>query len=346
MALVDSYQLILAAMDGDARKVLDLLLTGAVVDTVDSKGRTASFYASGKSHLDVLRVLNGFGADLNHADRDGATPLHAACQWSGDERVMKYLVDNGAVPSLRDSAGNSILHSAAALGNREGIEFSIRRGIDVHSRNCRGQTPLIVAAFGCRDPGVLGLLVDRGAEIGAKDESGATLLHTAAENCNDVVVEFALGRGMKVDERTFSPESFTALDCVGEGESAERVRGLLVDAYRTQLPRCRFCDKEPAHIQMKPCRHRTSCVRCSGSWLRCHCGRPIQTKVNTITCRPGEAERPAEDERLEAVCAVCLDRPVAVVFADCGHRSCEECSILLVESHFCRRPMGKRIKFF
>ena len=48
---------------------------------------------------------------------------------------------------------------------------------------------------------------------------------------------------------------------------------------------------------------------------------------------------------LEGECAICMERPLTIVFL-CGHRACNECAYRLKECHICREPIEKRIQIF
>ena len=205
------------------------------------------------------------------------------------------------------------------------------------------------------DEEVFQFVIDQGADLNDKDNNGSNFLHYAARRCNLTAVEFALHHGLKASERNSGRESWTALQLFSSsvmgGSTDEypyiQIRKLLCDAYRSELPRCRFCRHEAAHIQMKPCDHQTSCFACSENWEGCQCGQPIENKVDVLNCNPVEAVEPAEVATtvMESTCAVCLDRAVAVVFS-CGHRACEECSVHLQHCHSCRGPIGTIIKFY
>lgn len=59
-------------------------------------GKTLLSRAAGcESCLDLLRLLIAAGADVNHADADGCTPLYHACTAFNREGA-KLLVEGGA----------------------------------------------------------------------------------------------------------------------------------------------------------------------------------------------------------------------------------------------------------
>jgi len=75
----------------------------------------------------------------------------------------------------------------------------IDRGADVNARNEHGQTPLHLAAYRSEDPEIFALLLDRGADLHAREPgTGAMPLHRAAQSANPAVVELLLDRGLDV----------------------------------------------------------------------------------------------------------------------------------------------------
>jgi uncharacterized protein len=82
------------------------------------------------------------------------------------------------------------IHSAES-GNRDAVALFLSSGINVDSRDERGWTPLMVAAFnGHEDVAIL--LIRSGADIHARDRGGYTPLHWAAFNGYAKVVELLL----------------------------------------------------------------------------------------------------------------------------------------------------------
>ena len=60
------------------------------------------------------------------------------------------------------------------------MELLIDRGADVGARDKHGKTPLHEAARYSKTPAVAALLIDRGADVGARNKYGETPLHEAA----------------------------------------------------------------------------------------------------------------------------------------------------------------------
>jgi hypothetical protein len=67
-------RLILAAREGDASAVRELLSSGADVSASDSNGWTALCWAAARGHLDVARELVEHGSDVYQTGTDQRTP--------------------------------------------------------------------------------------------------------------------------------------------------------------------------------------------------------------------------------------------------------------------------------
>ncbi|KDO18723.1 hypothetical protein SPRG_15513 [Saprolegnia parasitica CBS 223.65] len=82
----------MASVQGHAAAVRYLLEMGAPIDIPDANGATALFCACELGNIEFVRALvEHTDCDINAADNDGNTPLHAAC-WHGFTDVVSYLL--------------------------------------------------------------------------------------------------------------------------------------------------------------------------------------------------------------------------------------------------------------
>ncbi|MCB1868854.1 MAG: ankyrin repeat domain-containing protein [Gammaproteobacteria bacterium] len=156
---VDGRQpLHVAALQGELVVIRLLLKNGADIDGLDRNGHSPLYIAvmGGKTQVadfliekgaaydanrllfaavanhvidrDVFRLLASLGADVNHMDSDGHTPLTLAI--SADDRVLvKYLItQGGADPNKRDKTGKSPLTQATERGDEDIIRLLQRHG--------------------------------------------------------------------------------------------------------------------------------------------------------------------------------------------------------------------------
>ena len=80
------------------------------------------------------------------------------------------------------------------------VQPLLDRGAEVNARDRRGWTPLHEAALLSKTPAVVALLLDRGAEVNARTQNGQTPLHHAATS-SKAVVALLLDRGAEVNAR-------------------------------------------------------------------------------------------------------------------------------------------------
>lgn len=202
---------------------------------------TASFFERAGT-ADLSRCL-AVGAKADARDANGATRLHAAAQHSASPAVVLALLDAGADPAARDGAGktpwdyakaNPGLKDAglqerlaavscddwntASFFERAGaadVSRCLTAGSRVGARNASGATPLHLAAQHGTDPAAVSALVEAGSRVGARDASGATPLHAAAEHgTTPAIVEALLAAG--ADPEAKDEDGRTAVDYLKE----------------------------------------------------------------------------------------------------------------------------------
>ena len=147
--------------------VLDALLKAGIdVDTPDEDGRTALMAA--KKSPALLRLLLAAGANPNHQDSRGYTPLmHRLFGIPSEmpEEGLAILLDHGAELERRDTYGRTVLMLAILYADRGGLVMAralLARGAEPDARGADGLRPIDHAAGLC--PGFVRTLISHGAD--------------------------------------------------------------------------------------------------------------------------------------------------------------------------------------
>jgi ankyrin repeat protein len=145
------------------------------------------------------------------------TLLHRALlgPMPGALAVAELLARNGVGLDVRGPGGATPLHHAILEGRDDAAAWLVDRGARIDQRDDAGRTPLeLAAAERGRQPAARAAVVQRllamGADLGARDARGGTLLHVAVRQQPPAVVEALLQRGLDVaatdgDDREHEP---------------------------------------------------------------------------------------------------------------------------------------------
>ncbi len=90
-----------AIVRGDLALAREAIEAGAEVEARDKDGHTPLHAACVNGHHDIVRLLLFHGADVNAKTRHDFTPLHEACVF-GHPPVVRLLLDAGADVDVKD----------------------------------------------------------------------------------------------------------------------------------------------------------------------------------------------------------------------------------------------------
>ena len=141
--------------------------------------------------------------------------------------LAELLHRNGSSVDLRGHNRNSPLHSAVRYGDLEMTQVLLDYGLDVNLQNEIGTTPLGLATYGdFKDPRVIQLVLDHGADPNARRWNNITALHQASELGRIEIVRLLVERGARVEVE--DDEGRTPLD-VASGERRDEILKLLLE---------------------------------------------------------------------------------------------------------------------
>lgn len=125
-----AYDIFIASAVGDGDYVRELLSNDSKqVNTLDSSGRSALFYASKNGNESIVQVLLQYGVDPNLPEKDapGGAALHGAV--SGNHpSIVKMLLDHSADPNAEVEASGNALYIAMRNGHQELVNLLYSAG--------------------------------------------------------------------------------------------------------------------------------------------------------------------------------------------------------------------------
>ena len=163
-------------------------LPRSAINQVDRNGRTLLCWAARTGDYETISKLIRCGADPNHVDNSGFSPLHRSLQPPTSIISATMLLDAKAQINARSSSGQTALSIAAGQkdGN-SGMIILLMFGADPRCEDSKGRTPMFQAAKNNK-PKNISYLVKAGANIGHVSVLGQTVIDEAVrKNSHDAL---------------------------------------------------------------------------------------------------------------------------------------------------------------
>lgn len=183
----------------------------------NNNGKTPLIDACDLGQLDIVRALIHTGADVNAQDEYKNTPLTYTCSKRDHADIVRLLLEAGADANTAKSGVEMPLMCAA---NPSKFELFIGRGPSekeykaVRNKNRRGSMAFLKA------------LIDAGADVNVRDDSGMSPLMWAANDAFSNTIQVLLDAGTDIDAKDFKGR--TALDL----SRYDNIRELLFNAQK------------------------------------------------------------------------------------------------------------------
>ncbi|KAL3981526.1 Ankyrin repeats (3 copies) family protein [Acanthocheilonema viteae] len=166
----------------------------------ESNHDTALTLAATGGHDSLVELLISRGANIEHKDKKGFTPIILAAT-GGHANVVELLLNHGAnIEAQSDRTKDTALSLACSGGRKEVVELLLKRGANKEHRNVSDYTPLSLAASGGYVD-IVNLLLNNGAEINSRTGSklGISPLMLAAMNGHAAATKILLERGSDIN---------------------------------------------------------------------------------------------------------------------------------------------------
>ncbi|XP_077979567.1 transient receptor potential cation channel subfamily A member 1-like [Glandiceps talaboti] len=222
-------------------KIVEILLAcqDANINVQDNDNLTPLHQAARSGSAGVCKLLVEHGADIRCKDINDSTPLMKAAS-GGHTDVMSILLEAAMKRNIAikeyiedaDNEGSTAIHLAVGNSHLKATKLCLDHGVDVDiAKSCNAYTPLQLAAvYGHTD--IANLLIQRGAQINARDSEHMTPLHRASLYNQVEMMKFLLSKGACLDAR--DSEHFTPL---------------LVTAWKGQSDAALFLLSEHANLE-------------------------------------------------------------------------------------------------
>ncbi len=175
----DGHAAMMLASQNAFRQTASLLLAAGAAD---EDGMQPRFRPILKLAPDAFTEVRSTGIEPMHLV--GMAPLYAVTHLTADsEQALGEMIDAGVDPNAPMNVVSvqiPPLAMAATFGNGPAVRVLLARGANPNARGSGGLTPLIMAALSDRENvSVMRALLDRGADIHAKDQEGRNALDWA-----------------------------------------------------------------------------------------------------------------------------------------------------------------------
>ena len=207
-----------------------LIDSGADVNAVNKRGRTAVLLGCLDGQMDSVKVLLDAGADPTIADEEHFSCLHAAIDGRCSIDILQALIDHGAHVDAKRKDGMNALLQACKTGQSESVLFLLNAGADVSTTGPNDDTILHEAVHGhCSQETLQKIVGKQGVIVNAVNKNRQTALTLACKAAQTASIHLLLKNG--ADPNICDTEGFTSLLAAVHGHcTIESLNALIIHA--------------------------------------------------------------------------------------------------------------------
>lgn len=137
----------------------------------------------------IKRVIEN-GGDVTIKNKLGQTGLHLAHNRSVE--ILECVMNGIKNVNTEDRNGETVLYKAFTVGKWDNIKFLLENGADPNTKPINRRSPLMIACENRIDTTIVSLLIEKGANVGYKDDKMNTSLMVACKVGNTEKVKILL----------------------------------------------------------------------------------------------------------------------------------------------------------
>lgn len=168
-----------AAANGKEKAVKFLLLCGADINARDENLKSPLMAAIEAKSYNTAKLLLDVNANVKVSDENGYTPLHYAVM-NNQKEIVSAVTNKFCDIDATDNEGNTPLYYSIGKG-KDIMNILLQAGADINGANADGKTVLHKAIID-KDVESAAFLIENGANVNIKDQSGHTPIYYADEN--------------------------------------------------------------------------------------------------------------------------------------------------------------------
>ena len=187
-------ELLDACTYGDIDKVTLFIKQGIDPNAEDNQGLTALHFASNYGHLEIVKLLTQYGANITTESFDKKrTALHLACQ-AGHFDVANFLINQKLNINAEDNEKVTPLDLAVKSNNLNLIKLLVANNANVNAQNINNWT-ILDSACQKGNFNIVKFLIDKDAKINTQTLKKITPLHIACTQGNEHIVQLLIENG-------------------------------------------------------------------------------------------------------------------------------------------------------